>query len=107
LFVIPLQIKRVGVKNGLATLRHKQLAKGILSLFMSGITVVVLSLRFFLEGDNARYLTVILVLLFCTAWFIEQVIESSIYHTQFTLDQILLHEKIARAEKRQRDKLTS
>lgn len=93
-FVIPLQVKKAGVKNGLSSLRHKQLAKGVLSLFMSICTVVILSSRFFINGELIRVLNTLLVLLFTVCWFIKSLIEASIYHTQFTEDQIELHHKI-------------
>lgn len=105
-FVVPLQVKKAGVQNGLSVLRKKQLAKGVLSLLMSVITVFVLSSRFFLDGVIARYLNTILILFFTLFWFIREVIESSIYHTQFTADQIDLHRKIhaeeVRVEKRKK-----
>lgn len=108
LFVVPLQVKKAGVQNGLSSLRKKQLAKGVLSLLMSVITVFVLSSRFFLDGVIARYLNTILILFFTLFWFIREVIESSIYHTQFTEDQISLHRKIhaeeLRVEKRKKSK---
>jgi len=99
-FVVPLQIEKVGVKNGLAVLRKKQLAKGVLSLFMSAITITILSARFFISGELARYFIAALVFLFCLFWLIKQLIESSIYHTQFTADQVKLHDKIERAKRK-------
>lgn len=97
-FVVPLQFKRAGVKNGLQSLRKKLLTKGILSVFMSIATVIILVSRFFASGDIIRYTNTILILLFVVFWFIREVIESSIYHTQFTEDQIDLHRKIHNAE---------
>ena len=100
-FVIPLQVEKAGVKNGLSQLRYKQLAKGFLSLIMSLITIFTLSSRFFLEGDIVRYLNTLLILGFCLSWLLKELIESSIYHTQFTSDQINLHNKIHAEEVKQ------
>lgn len=97
-FVVPLQIKKATVQNGLSSLRKKLLAKGVLSLFMSIITVFILSSRFFLDGEIVRYLNTALILFFSLFWFIREIIESSIYHTQFTDDQIELHHKIFNEE---------
>ncbi len=99
-FVLPLQFQKAGVKNGLSSLRQKLLAKGLLSLFMSLIAVFVLSSRFFLEGEIVRYLNTFLILFFTVFWFVRELIESSIYHTQFTEDQIQLHHKIYKEEQR-------
>lgn len=98
LFIIPLQIKKAGVTNGLSSLRKKLLAKGVLSLFISAITVFVLSSRFFFQGEIIRYLNTLLILFFTSAWFVKQLIESSIYHTQFTQDQINFHWKVHQEE---------
>lgn len=99
-FIIPLQIKKAHVKNGLSSLRHKLLAKGILSLMISAITIFVLTSRFFISGELIRYLNTTLIFLFTSFWFIKQIIEWSIYHTQFTEDQIRLHHKIYAEEQK-------
>lgn len=97
-FVIPLQLKKAGVQNGLSSLRKKQLTKGILSVLISMITIFILGSRFFLEGEIILYFNTALVLLFNLFWFVIIIIESSIYHTQFTEDQIELHKKIHKEE---------
>jgi hypothetical protein len=100
-FIVPLQIEKAGVQNGLSTLRKKLLVKGVLSLLMSVFTVILLSSRFLLSGDIVRYLNTLLIFLFSLFWFIRELIESSIYHTQFTADQIELHNKIHNEEVKQ------
>lgn len=99
-FVVPLQMKKAGVRNGLSSLRKKQLAKGLLSLAMSIITVFILSSRFFMTGESVRYLNTALIFFFTLFWFIRELVESSIYHTQFTDDQIILHRRIYEEEER-------
>lgn len=94
-FVVPLQIEKAGVKNGLSVLRKKLLAKGILSVLMSITTVLVLSSRFFIQGEIVRYLNTTLILFFSLFWFVRELIEASIYRTQFTEDQISLHSKFS------------
>lgn len=102
-FIVPLQLKKAGVQNGLSSLRHKQLAKGVLSLLMSSITMFVLTSRFFIQGDAVRILNTTLIVCFTLFWFLKELIESSIYHTQFTEDQIELHHKIHKEEVRVQD----
>lgn len=100
-FIIPLQFEKFGVKNGLQSLRRKLLAKGILSLIMSVIVILVLTSRFYTSGEIVRYLNTLLIFCFVVIWFIKQLIESSIYHTQFTEDQIRFHNKIFAEEQRE------
>lgn len=100
IFVIPLQVKQAGVKNGLSSLRHKLLANGFLLVFISLLEIIILSSRFFLEGDAVRYTNTILILVFTVALSIKSLIWSSILHTQFTEDQIKLHHKIWAEEQR-------
>lgn len=107
-FVVPLQVKRVYVKNGLQSLRQKLLTNGLLSLVMSVITVFILSSRFFISGDIVRYLNTALIFFFTAIWFVRSLIETSIYHTQFTEDQIKLHHKMYDEEmRRERKKETT
>lgn len=100
-FIVPLQFEKAGVQNGLSSLRKKLLIKGLLSVLMSVVTIVILSSRFFVAGELARYLNTGLIFCFTLIWFVKQLIESSIYHTQFTEDQIELHHKIHVEEVRQ------
>lgn len=104
-FIVPLQMKKAGVKNGLQSLRQKLLIKGMLSLLMSAITIMVLTSRFFVEGEIIRFLNTLLIFLFSAFWLVRAIIESSIYHTQFTDDQIQLHQKIFKEEVRQEKKI--
>src|ERR671926_256450 len=58
-YVIPLQIKEAGVKNGLRTLRVSMLIAGMIMLGLNIVSIVVLTSRFFLPaGDTSRYLAV-------------------------------------------------
>lgn len=99
-FVIPLQVKKVNVQNGLRSLRQKLLMKGVLAVIMNSSAIIVLTSRFYLEGDIVRYLNTGLVFVFCLCLFLKQLIESSIYHTQFTEEQIQIHHKIYKEELR-------
>lgn len=93
-FVVPLQIKEARVKNGLAKLRKQLLLVGISIALLSLITAIVLSLRFFISGDIARYISIGIVFFHSIGFLIVSATGYKIYHQQYTDEYKLLHKKI-------------
>lgn len=97
-FVIPLQVKQAGVKNGLRLLRKQMLAKGFLALFITVISIVVLTLRYIYDGDFLPYAITGLVLLHALGVLGKSVIDYEIYHHQYSPESKRMHEKIEAIE---------
>lgn len=100
-FVIPLQYKESKVKNGLTTLRHQMLTKGILALSVIVIAIFCLSARFIISDlPTLRYIMFIAILVFCFGLLGKAIIDYQIYHQQFSPKSKALHEKIDKLEKK-------
>lgn len=84
-FVLPLQIKEAKVKDGLLSLRKQLLFMGINIIFLSVVTIVVLSYRLFLTlpMDIMRYLVTSLVLLHALGFLMFSINAYKIYHNQY------------------------
>jgi ABC-type multidrug transport system fused ATPase/permease subunit len=99
-FVIPLQIRESKVQNGLLSLRRELLRFGITILVISILTVITLSVRFFVSNtDIARVVSVILVLVHSMTFLYLSTIIYRIYNTQYTPEQKDLHRRMSQAEK--------
>lgn len=91
-FVIPLQVKEAGVKNGLGKLRKQLLLKGSLNFVMILITIVILSLRYFIHDvEVLRYMTTSLVFLFSLSFLTHVIIDYFVYRQNYTPENIKLH----------------
>lgn len=97
-FVIPLQIKQAGVRNGLRLLRKQMLAKGFLALFIAIVSVVVLTLKYLYDGDFLPVITTGLVLLHAVGILGKSIIDYEIYHHQYSEESKRLHAKIEAIE---------
>lgn len=95
---VPLLIKESRVQNGLRLLRQLTLVSGMVNLVADLASVVVLSLRFFIDGDLARYMIVSLLLIHALCFLGQRVIKSIMIRQQFTEKQKEFHEKIAKLE---------
>lgn len=83
-FVLPLQIKESKVKDGIATLRKQLLLMGINIIFLSVVTIIVLSYRLFvtLPQELMRYLVTSLVLLHSLGFLMFSINAYKIYNHQ-------------------------
>jgi hypothetical protein len=100
IFIIPLQIKQAGVKNGLIRLRKQLLARESINLGIIAISIIVLATRF--SGMNIDFIRVTLgVMIFIQAlgMMFKAFIDFKIYRQQYSPANILVHEKIAVLEK--------
>lgn len=97
-YILPLQIKQARVKNGLAMLRRLMLAQGFLNLLVGTLLISALTSRFFVHGEEARYIGVTLVLLISLGFLTFTSIWVAMYRQQFTPKQVELHEKIDEIE---------
>lgn len=98
-WVIPLQIKEAGVKNGLKKLRVLFLASGITIMMLSIISILVLSARFFVpEGQWARYYYLALILFHSFGFLTFSIIKRIMYKQQYSDKQKELHNKLAQLE---------
>lgn len=99
-FVIPLQVKEVRVRNGLAKLRKQLLFKGALAFGTIAIAIVVLSLRYVINDlVTLRYITVSLVLLYAFVILAQTYIDYVIYRQNYTPENKRIHEKVEAIEK--------
>lgn len=99
-FVIPLQAKEAGVKNGLLLLRKQMLTKGALSLMVIVSTILVLALRM-TDPDPliARYTVSALILIHAMGILGKSYIDYKIYHQQYSQVSKDMHERIEHLEK--------
>lgn len=98
-FVIPLQLKEAGVKNGLSTLRKQMLAKGFLHILIVIVAFLTLTMRHIIADlDVARVMISMLVLFFSLGLLGKSFIDSRIYRQQYTPESKRFHEEIARKE---------
>lgn len=98
-WVIPLQIKEANVKNGLRRLRVLMLASGITFIFLSIVTIFVLTSRFFIPAsDLYRYISVSMVLLHAIGFLTFSLIKRAIYKQQYSTEQKSLHAKLDKIE---------
>src|SRR4051794_4762599 len=86
-FVIPLQIKEAGVKNGLAVLRKQLLFSGILLTFVTGIGTAFLLFRAILDDGWYRIFSNGLSILNSAAFLAVAWIFYQIYHQQYSPEQ--------------------
>lgn len=99
-FVIPLQIKMANVKNGLSKLRKQMLLKGLFSFVVSTVSIVILSTRFFVfDVATLRYSLSTLILIHAIGLLLKSIIDSMIYHQQYTPENQAVHARIDRLER--------
>lgn len=101
-FVIPLQFKETGVKNGLKTLRRQLLSKGILSLIVGITSVLALTTRFFgLPVEWNRIIIVIVVVINAIGVVGKAFLDYRIYHQEYSSSSKTKHARIERLEKKE------
>lgn len=90
IFVFPLQLKESKVKDGVSELRRLMLFMGMTNIFLSIITIFVLSYRLFLEMhfievplDTMRYLMTVVIFSHSLGFLAFSIIQYRIYHTQY------------------------
>lgn len=99
-FVIPLQVKQVGVKNGLRSLREQMLMKGFLSLTVIVASILALTLRYIIpDPEILRYVIVTLILVHAIGMLGKAIIDLKIYHGQYSQESKDLHARIDVLEK--------
>lgn len=98
--LIPLQMKEAGVKNGLLKLRKRMLHEMVILLILCVTSVAALSLRFFIDGEVAKYTTVVLVLIFALGLISLAINKVMMYREQYSDESKDLHAKVALEEKR-------
>jgi hypothetical protein len=99
-YIIPLQFKQAGVKNGLIKLRKQLRSYGILMDVVSLTSIVALTARFFISGTVYRYIIVTVVFLNALSALWKSLIFKAIYHQNYSPESIKLHAKIAKLEKK-------
>lgn len=98
LFIIPLQVKEAGVKNGLRKLRIQLLISGILLFLLNTIGMILLPARYTLSPDQFRVISETLAIFNSFAFLIVAWIKYQIYHTQYSPDSKSMHEKFEHSE---------
>lgn len=107
-FVLPLQFKESGVKNGLVTLRKQLLAKGIFAIVIDIVSIIALTSRYFInDPDISRYVIVTVIFLHAVGQFAKSVIDTKIYHSQYSPENTELHKIAAEIEARRHKKAKS
>jgi hypothetical protein len=103
IFIVPLAVKKVGVKNGLAQLRKRHLNQSVLAIFVSVSLILALTIRLFTKNSQvAGYVILFVVFVMCLAWAITQTIWWKIFNTQYTLEQIAYHDLVDKIETKRR-----
>jgi len=93
IFLIPLQVKQAGVKNGLGKLRKQMLTKGLIGELVALVSLYfigLIALRIFQTGQIIGTLTQMALLLFSAGKFGNDFIDYLIYHQQYTPEHIAL-----------------
>lgn len=106
-FVIPLQIREAGVKNGLRKLRVQLLIYGFTIEGLSIVTIIILSSRYFktlVDAQVLRLLILLLVLLHAIAFFGLAIVGWLIYHQQYSDENKEVHEKIEKITRKEANK---
>lgn len=107
-FVIPLQFKETGVKNGLKVLRRQLLSKGILSLIVGITSVLALTTRFFgLPADWNRIVIIVVVVINAIGVIGKAFLDYQIYHQEYSPINKKRHMLIAKIEKKEAKKGSS
>lgn len=99
-YLMPLFVKLARVKNGLAKLRKLMLVQAVLNELLGISALLTLTLRFFIDGEFARYSITLFVLLFSLFFLALIGVWAIMFKQQFTPRQIELHEKIDKQEKK-------
>lgn len=99
-FVIPLQIKQAGVKNGLRSLRKALLISGILLFLVNTVGLLIIVSKPFFDTSTNRMITDFIAIFNSIGFLIIAYIKYQIYHEQYTPTNIKLHEKVERQEKK-------
>lgn len=98
-FVIPLQIKQAGVKNGLRKLRLQLLTKGFLALAIIIVSIFSLTARWVLDdGATLRFAIVVFVMTHAVGVFGKAIIDYLIYHQQYSQKSKDMHTRIDKLE---------
>ena len=98
--VLKLQFKEVRVQDGLKKLRVQLLLSGVALELIEVVSIFVLTARYFVLGDIARYSIVILIVLHALGLLINTLTWRAIFQEQFSEHSIELHEKIEELDKK-------
>lgn len=102
-FVLPLQVKEVGVKNGLRKLRVQLLMKGFLALVVIIVSLFALVSRWVLhDGEVLRFAIVLFVLTHAFGVLGKSIIDYLIYHQQYSPQSKKIHADMEALEKSQK-----
>lgn len=97
-FIIPLQIKQVNVKNGLRLLRIELLVSGIILFLINTIGLAIIVVRPLVDPVQLRQFTDFIALFNSVGFLVIAAIKFQIYRSQYTPENILLHEHMERIE---------
>jgi hypothetical protein len=99
-FIIPLQIKQVHVRNGLKLLRTELLVSGIILFLVNTIGLFIIVVRPYVDPVQLRIFTDFIALFNSFGFFAIAIIKFQIYNSQYTPENILLHEHLHKIEQR-------
>lgn len=101
-FVIPLQLKQAGVKNGLAKLRKQMVFLGFADLGTSIVSILALTMRFFIsDPDLLRYLITTSIFAHSFGFFLRAYTFYRIYHQEYSEENKKIHEEIHERKRQQ------
>lgn len=95
-FILPLQIKEAGVKNGLAKLRIQLLIFGITMIATNIFSMLIV----YIEFGEADIMRAFLQFLNAIGYVVFSTIGVLIYNQQYTDENKILHEKLDKTLKR-------
>lgn len=98
-FVIPLQTREAGVKNGLRTLRKQLLVSGITIFIINTFGLLIYIMRMIVDDGMFRFLTNSLAIVNSLGFATMAFIKYQIYHQNYTPEQKKKHEIISEIEK--------
>lgn len=100
-FIMPLQLKLSGVKNGLIKLRKQMLLEGWLDVATATLWVITLTVRYIIPDQNIlRYILVSMIFVQAVVLVARQINKAKIYKQDYTPKNIAKHARIDALEKK-------
>lgn len=97
-FIIPLQIKQADVRNGLRLLRTELLVSGVILFLINTIGLGIIIVKPFTDPKQLSLFTDFIALFNSVGFLIVAAIKFQIYHSQYTPENILMHQHFERIE---------
>ena len=101
-YVIPLQWKEAGVRNGLIALRRQLLTIGLVATFLNVLSIIFVLVRLFLDREMYMLLSAVLSVINGAGFLLMAVILYKVYHQQYSSEQKKHHEAIEKLENRKK-----